>query len=94
MSLTSVLASASHPIAATARAALLCTMLLVEFSGSTMAVIKPWLWMVRRKGSCMAKLVRTEAALATAPSLLQLRTLMSGSMASASATALESGKRK
>ena len=86
--LTSVRASASHAVAATVRAALLCTMVLAECSGLSRACMTSWLWMPRRRGSCMAMFVSTVAALAMAPSRLLDRVLINASIPSPSAAAL------
>lgn len=86
--LTSVRASTSQAVAATARAALLCTRGFGEPSGPMRACMRSWLCMVPRRGSCSAMLVSTVAALATAPSRLLDRVFINGSIPSASATAL------
>lgn len=93
-SLTSLRASTSQAVAATVSAAVLCTTVLVECSGPSSACIISWFWMIARRGSCMAMLVSTVAALATAPSRLLDRMFISGSMASASAAALCTTGRK
>lgn len=91
--LTSVRASASHAVAATVRAALLCTMVLAECSGLSRACMTSWLWMPRRRGSCMAMFVSTVAALAMAPSRLLDRVLINASIPSPSAAALGQRRR-
>ena len=91
--LTSVRASTSHAVAATARAALLCTMVLAECSGLSRACMTSWLWMPRRRGSCMAMFVSTVAALAMAPSRLLDRVLINASIPSPSAAALGQWRR-
>ena len=90
--LTSVRASTSHAVAATVRAALLCTTVFAERSGPRRALETPWLWRPARRGSCIATFANTVAALATAPSRLLDRMFTNGSTPSASATAL--GKRR
>lgn len=86
--LTSVRASTSHAVAATVRAALLCTTVLAECSGLSRACMTSWLWMLRRRDSCMAMFVSTVAALAMAPSRLLDRALINASIPSPSAAAL------
>lgn len=91
--LTSVRASASQAVAATVRAALLCTTVLAECSGPMRACMMSWLCMFTRRGSCIAMFVNTVAALATAPSRLLDRMFINGSMPSASAAALGKWRR-